>query len=289
MNAPLNGPADGRANPVRSELANRIVTAAALVAVAIVALWAGGVPFWLVAVVAALLMMAEWADLHGATHRQKRSAQFALSVPLAIMAPASLILENRNFFVLGLLAGAAFYTVIVTRRRELALGVVYCGLPVLALTLIRRQHAPGVLDQHWGLVWAVWTMALVWATDIGAYAAGRAIGGPRLAPAISPGKTWAGLAGGVALASLFGAAMHRGFGLPLRLTLATPPLAVLAQAGDLYESWLKRRAGVKDSGHLLPGHGGVMDRLDGLVPVAPAAALLAVLPSLYHFTAGWHR
>lgn len=270
-----------RAADDRADLARRSLTGAALAAGAVAALWAGGVAFWLVAVVAALLMMAEWADLHRATQRQKRSAQFALSVPLAIMAPASLILENRNFFVLGLLAGAAFYTVIVTRRRELALGVLYCGLPVLALTLIRRQHAPGVPDQHWGLVWAAWAMALVWATDIGAYAAGRAIGGPKLAPAISPGKTWAGLAGGVALASLFGAAMHRGYGLPLRLTAATPALAVLAQAGDLYESWLKRRAGVKDSGSLLPGHGGIMDRLDGLVPVAPVAALLVVLPRFY--------
>ncbi len=277
----------------RSDLATRIVTGAGLAAVAVLALVAGGLLFWLLAVVASLLMMAEWADLHGATARQKRTAQFALSVPLAIMAPASLILETRNFFVLGLLAGAAFFTVIITRReklgRELALGVLYCGLPVLALTLIRRQHAPGTESQAWGLVWAIWAMALVWMTDIGAYAAGRLVGGPKLWPAVSPKKTWAGLIGGVMLASLFAALMHKGYGLPLRLTVATPALAVLAQGGDLYESWLKRRAGVKDSGHLLPGHGGVLDRLDGLVPVAPVAALLAVLPTLYHFTAGWHR
>jgi phosphatidate cytidylyltransferase len=87
----------------------------------------------------------------------------------------------------------------------------------------------------------------------------------------------------VVAASLFGAAMHWQYGLPWRLTLATPVLAVLAQAGDFYESWLKRRAGVKDSGNILPGHGGVLDRLDGLVPVAPVAAFLAVaVPRLYH-------
>ena len=177
---PVRRSVSATASGDRSDLAMRVVTGAGLAAVAILALVAGGLLFWLLAVVASLLMMAEWADLHGATARQKRTAQFALSVPLAIMAPASLILETRNFFVLGLLAGAAFFIVIVTRRqqlgRELALGVLYCGLPVLALTLIRRQHAPGTESQAWGLVWAIWAMALVWMTDIGAYAAGRVVG-----------------------------------------------------------------------------------------------------------------
>lgn len=258
-----------------SDLPVRAGVGLALIAVAALALWAGGAFFWLLTVVAALLMMSEWADLGRATPRQKRLAQFALFVPLCLMAPPSIILETRDWFVVGLLAGAAFFTVIVTRRRELALGTLYCGVPVLALVVLRRQHE--------GIGWTLWALALVWATDIGAYFAGRAIGGPKLWPAISPNKTWAGLAGGVVTATLFGLAMHKLVGLPWRMTLATPVLAVLAQGGDLYESWLKRRAGVKDSGTLLPGHGGVMDRLDGLVPVAPMAALLAVLPTVRLF------
>jgi phosphatidate cytidylyltransferase len=150
---------------------------------------------------------------------------------------------------------------------------------VLSLVLIRQQHD--------GIVYAFWAMALVWVTDIGAYFAGRAIGGPKLAPAISPNKTWAGLIGGMVLAALFGIVMHFAYGLALRLTLASPLLAVIAQAGDLYESWLKRRAGVKDSGNILPGHGGVLDRIDGLVPVAPVAAVLVVVvPKLYPLI-GW--
>ena len=176
-----------------------------------------------------------------------------------------------------------FFVVIVTRAPTLALGVLYAGLPVFGLIVLRRQIGVLPVGGHRfveGLVFTAWALALVWATDIGAYFAGRTIGGPKLWPAVSPNKTWAGLIGGVAAASLFGAAMHGWAGLPLRLTLATPVLAVLAQGGDLYESWLKRRAGVKDSGKLLPGHGGVMDRLDGLVPVAPLAALLAVLPTI---------
>ena len=144
---------------------------------------------------------------------------------------------------------------------------------MLALVLINRQHE--------GLAWTFWAMALVWGCDIGAFFAGRTFGGPKLAPRLSPNKTWSGLIGGVLLASVVGALMHWRFGLPLRMTLATPGLAVVAQGGDLFESWLKRRAGVKDSGTILPGHGGVLDRLDGLVPVAPLAALLVVLPHFY--------
>jgi CDP-diglyceride synthetase len=256
-----------------SDLAIRTAVGAGLIAAAAAALALGGLMFWLLCVVAALFMMAEWSDLHAASPREKRIGQFALSVPLAVMAPPSLILENRDFFAAGLLAGAAIFAAIVTRRRSLGWGVLYCGLPVLALTVVRRQHE--------GVGWTLWALALVWACDIGAYSAGRTIGGPKLAPRISPNKTWAGLIGGVAAASAFGAAMHVWAGLPLRMTLATPLLAVVSQGGDLYESWMKRRAGVKDSGNLLPGHGGVMDRLDGLVPVAPLAALLVVLPKFY--------
>lgn len=247
----------------------RMIASVAMIGVASIALWLGGIAFWLLAVVVALLMMAEWADLTGVSPRQKRIAQFALSVPLALMAPASLLLEPRDFFTIGVLAGATFFTAIVVPRRQLALGVVYCGLPVLSLVILRRQED--------GLLYAFWAMALVWACDIGAFFAGRTIGGPKLAPRLSPNKTWAGLIGGVTAATALALALHAGHGLPTAFLLLTPVLAVLSQGGDLFESWLKRRAGVKDSGHILPGHGGVLDRLDGLVPVAPVAALVVLL------------
>jgi CDP-diglyceride synthetase len=263
--------------PRKSDLPVRAATGVAMIATAAVALWLGGIAFWILCSVGALFMLAEWADLVAkdmrASAKNKRVAQFALSVPLATMAPASLIIEVHYFFTLGLIAGAAFFTVIVTRKTRLAAGIVYCGLPVLSLVFLRSLDG--------GLVFAFWALALVWACDIGAYFSGRTFGGPRLAPAISPNKTWAGLGGGVLAAGLFGALMHVQYGLPWRMTLASPALAVVAQAGDLFESWLKRRAGVKDSGNVLPGHGGVLDRLDGLVPVAPLAALLVVLPRFY--------
>lgn len=255
----------------KSDLTTRIGVAFALIAVAGGALAIGGFGFWLVTVIVGLLMFVEWADLVGAS-KQRRLAQYALSVPLAALAP---IAAGPGFFTLGLLAGAAFFVAAVTRRPRLAAGLLYVGLPVVALVSL-REHTD-VLGRNDGLLLTFWAMALVWACDSGAFFAGRAIGGPRLAPTISPNKTWAGFIGGLAAAGLFGFALVLLFDLPVRLAIATPFLAILAQLGDLYESHLKRQAGVKDSGNLLPGHGGLMDQLDGLVAVAPAAALLVLL------------
>lgn len=247
-----------------ADLPVRALVGVLLIAVAAAALWLGGFAFWLLLAIAGVLMIHEWGGLHGTVPEQRKLAQYALMVPLAIMAP---IAAGPGFLAFGLLLGAMFFTAIVTRNGMLGAGVVYVGLPVLALLALRKADE--------GLLLAFWAMALVWACDIGAYFAGRTLGGPKLMPAVSPNKTWAGLLGGVAGAGLF-AAILTIWGLDWRLAAATPLLAVLAQAGDLYESWLKRRAGVKDSGNLLPGHGGVLDRLDGLVPVAPVAALLVL-------------
>ena len=247
-----------------ADLPVRALVGVLLIAVAAIALWLGGFAFWLLVAIAAIVMIHEWGGLHGATPAQKKLAQYALTVPLAIMAP---IAAGPGFLAFGLVLGAMFFIAAVTRNGMLGLGALYVGLPVLALLVLR--------DADRGLLLAFWAMALVWACDIGAYFAGRTIGGPKLMPKVSPNKTWAGLLGGVAGAGLFAAILTL-WGLDGRLAAATPLLAVLAQAGDLYESWLKRRAGVKDSGNLLPGHGGVLDRLDGLVPVAPVAALLVL-------------
>jgi phosphatidate cytidylyltransferase len=250
----------------RSDLATRFGVAFALIGLAFAALWFGGWGFWLVVVIAGLLMIGEWADLAGATREHRKLSQYALTVPLAIMAPLA---AGPGFFALGLVGAAAFFIAATTRRSQLGWGAAYVGLPILALLLLRAQPD--------GLLLTFWAMALVWACDSGAFFAGKAIGGPKLAPSISPNKTWAGFVGGIVSAGLFAAVLVWLFALPVAFALATPLLAVLAQAGDLYESHLKRCAGVKDSGNLLPGHGGLMDRLDGLVAVAPAAALLVLL------------
>ena len=144
-------------------------------------------------------------------------------------------------------------------------GFVYALVPALALLWIRER------DTH-GLDLLLWAFIVTWSTDIGAYFAGRRFGRRKLAPTISPGKTVEGLVGGAVAATLLGGAWAIATGLGHALLALAPVLAVAAQAGDLFESSLKRRAGVKDSGSWLPGHGGVLDRLDGLVPVAVLTA-----------------
>jgi phosphatidate cytidylyltransferase len=146
-----------------------------------------------------------------------------------------------------------------------AAGFIYALIPALALLWI-RDRAP----QGFELV--IWVFLVTWSTDIGAYFAGRAIGGSKLAPSISPNKTIAGLVGGMLSAGLAGFAWADFAHLPRILILLAPVFALGAQIGDLFESGLKRRAGIKDSGTWLPGHGGALDRLDGLVVVATLTA-----------------
>ena len=141
-------------------------------------------------------------------------------------------------------------------------GFFYCLLPALALLWIRDRSG----DQ--GLSLLLWVFVVTWSTDIGAYFAGRRFGKRKLAPTISPGKTVEGLWGGMAAAALSGAAWVLSTDLNWALLPLAPLFAVAAQAGDLFESKMKRMAGIKDSGSWLPGHGGLLDRLDGLVPVA---------------------
>jgi len=149
-------------------------------------------------------------------------------------------------------------------------GFFYAVLPALALLWIRER------DAH-GLTLLIWTFIVTWSTDIGAYFAGRRFGRHKLAPTVSPNKTREGLYGGMVAATLCGGAWALAAGLGKSL-LGFPPLfAIAAQMGDLFESWMKRRAGIKDSGNWLPGHGGVLDRLDGLVPVAVLTAVAQLM------------
>lgn len=150
-------------------------------------------------------------------------------------------------------------------------GFLYAAISALALLWIRERA-----DNGNGLWLVLWVFIVVWSVDIGAYFTGRAIGRRKLAPSISPGKTWAGFYGGIAAATVLGGVWVLYAQLPHVLLLLAPLFGAAAQGGDLFESWMKRRAGVKDSGHWLPGHGGVFDRVDGLLPVAILTAVAAM-------------
>jgi phosphatidate cytidylyltransferase len=147
------------------------------------------------------------------------------------------------------------------------------GLAAL-VALLWLRHQPA-----FGRETVLWVLVCIWATDIGAYFVGRTAGGAKLAPRISPGKTWSGLIGGMAWAAVASAALGYAFGLgeTVPLAIAGAALAVVGQAGDLLESAAKRRAGVKDSGQLIPGHGGLLDRIDGLMAVLVVVAIARLI------------
>lgn len=242
------------------ELLQRTISGIILIAIAVAALWFGGIALWGLATAAALIMMGEWAGLTEAA-QHKKLAQYALCIPLALLSPLA---AGPGALVAGAFVAVLLALLVATRNGWLAAGALYVGLPIMALLWMREQEN--------GLLLAFWGLSLVWATDIGAYFAGRGFGGPKIAPSISPNKTWAGLFGGMLGALLLGWALTTYEDLPFQLAMVSPLFAVLAQVGDFFESWLKRRAGVKDSGTLLPGHGGALDRLDGVVTSLPVAA-----------------
>ena len=197
-----------------------------------------------------------------------RTISGALMIALALAAAAA---GGYVFAVFVALAATAIYYEWTRLVRGWGFswnvaGFIYGLLPALALLWIRDRS-----DDKLALL--LWVFIVTWATDIGAYFVGRALGRRKLAPSISPGKTVEGLLGGAAIAAILGAAWAAFTGLNPSLFLLAPLFAFAAQAGDLFESWMKRQAGVKDSGNWLPGHGGVLDRLDGLVPVAILTAL----------------
>lgn len=251
------------AGPKRSELGIRTAAGLAMIAVAVAAIVRGGGVFWALVAAATLAMVGEWAGLVKADRTGRLAALAAAAVVLLLALP-NLMMDGET--VLAALAAGAVAAALAGRAAALGAGLLYCLLPALALLLLRDQPA--------GVNLTIWTLAIVWATDIGAYFAGRSIGGRKLSPKISPNKTWAGLLGGMVSALVLGWLLVRALHLPPLLAALGGVLAFLAQMGDLFESWLKRRAGVKDSGRILPGHGGVLDRLDGVVPVACVIGLL---------------
>lgn len=256
-----------------SDLGTRTLSALILIPAVIACAWFDGIWFKGFVLLLAGLMAYEWVSI---VH-PKNIAQYALHVASALCGTLLPDMYGPQIALLGILGLALISGLMVRFGNAVSskwsyLGICYVGFPALAFTLLRN-------DPDFGFAAVLWIFLIVWAADILAYFAGRIIGGPKLAPMISPKKTWAGLVGAVAgstlVSSIFAYAFH--LNGVLALAILAGCLAVVEQAGDLFESSLKRFHGVKDSGALIPGHGGVIDRVDGLIAVAIAAALIGFL------------
>ena len=247
----------------------RVASAAVLAPLAVGAAWLGDWPFTVFWGLAAIAVWWEWIGLLEPSGRN-----VLLATGVCALVLQGILVESGNqsialmIVALGVLAG------IVTagkRAPAVAGGLIYASALLMATIIVRS-------DASYGFAAIVLLYAVVWGTDIGGFFAGRAFGGPKLAPAISPKKTWSGALGGTftGIAAAIATALMFSLPKPVMIGIVALVLSMASQCGDLFESWLKRRFDAKDSSGLIPGHGGVMDRLDGFVFAVAAAALIGL-------------
>lgn len=268
-------PVGGAGSDLRLRVGSALVLAPAAIGVA----YLGGWWFTLFWAGAAILVMREWTALVTGAERRWLAAAGMVTVAIAAALAAAALGDWRRIFlaaslavlVLGMLALPVAAP--ADRRSWVAAGVPYAGAMALAPLFLRS-------DAEFGFVAILFLFAVVWTTDIAAYFVGRACGGPKLAPRLSPNKTWSGAIGGLVGAALAAAVVAYLSGMSgiVGVSAIALALSIASQIGDLFESAVKRRFGAKDAGALIPGHGGLMDRLDGFV----AAAVLACLIGLAH-------
>lgn len=255
----------------RSNLALRVGSALVLAPLAIAVAYLGGALFGIFWLIAAIGIWWEWnALISGAGNRMLfvlGAATLALALAIAEMGrvrtPALII-------ALGALGAGVFAQ--ANRRPWAVAGVLYAGAALMGPIVLRH-------DAKLGFIAVMFLFAVVWTTDIVAFFVGRAVGGPKLATKISPNKTWSGAIGGTMAAMAAGMALASFAALSnmFAIALVALTLSIISQIGDLFESFVKRRFGAKDAGRFIPGHGGFMDRLDGFIAAASAAALFGVL------------
>lgn len=262
------------AAPARSNLQTRVISAIVLAVVVLALTWAGGVWFRLLAVAIGGAIFFEWATMAAAVSSARHRLVAGVMLALVLLGLATGV--SAGILFLGALAASVLTWIHARAAGEggwLWVALPYSAVPATALAFLRGSDTAGI--------WAIlFLFAVVWATDILAYFVGRAVGGPKLAPSISPGKTWSGAIGGTVAGVVAGLAVVWASGSTTSaavMAVAALALSVLAQMGDLFESGVKRRFGAKDSGFLIPGHGGVMDRVDGLVAAAVALYVAGAL------------
>ncbi len=249
-----------------SNLYMRVVAALVLAPLTIAIAWLGGWIWACVVIAAAALLYFEWLMIVGISGNRRVAVAGIAALALAGIC---LMLLRTDIAVAVILAGIlAAATMTKDKRGWIASGLVYAAAALIATILVRR-------DAEFGFIGLMFVLLVVWVTDIGGYFAGRGIGGPKLWPRVSPKKTWAGAIGGLVLALVVAAGFALlGFGRMGPMLLLGAVLSVVSQLGDLFESAVKRRFDVKDSSHIIPGHGGLLDRLDGFVAAIVVAALI---------------
>ena len=247
----------------------RVIAALVLAPAAVLVAYLGGWPWTTLVTLAAIGLYVEWLTIVGAA--RERRAVVAGGVALTVSG-VCLAVGRVDASLLVLVIGLAAVTIVAPARRHwTAAGYLYAAAAQMASALLR-------LDQTSGLAALMLVLLVVWGTDIGGYFAGLGIGGPKLWPRVSPKKTWAGAVGGFAASLVVsGGFAALGVGRTGPLLLLGAALSIASQLGDLLESAVKRQFGVKDSSHLIPGHGGLMDRLDGFVAAAVIAAVFGLL------------
>jgi phosphatidate cytidylyltransferase len=252
---------------VTGDLLLRVISSVALAPLAIGAAYLGGWPFLLFWLVAALGVLWEWNGLVAGRPARQLTVAGAVALCAAALAAGLHWLAAAIVCVVGGVAAAAF----LGRQLWAAIGIVYAACIVLPAVVLRA-------DAGYGFAAIMLLFAVVWGTDIAAYFGGRLIGGPKLWPKVTPKKTWSGAMTGAAAATLAGIGVAWTAGTPHLVAIAGICLVLSAasQAGDLFESALKRRFGAKDASALIPGHGGLMDRLDGFVAAALTAAAIGI-------------
>ena len=255
--------------PPSRNLLMRVLAAAVLVPVTLGCAYAGG---WLWSVPVALAVIGldiEWLMVVGLV--QERRVVVAGVAALGLIGLCLSLGRPEVALLVGALGLVAVAVLAPQRRHWAAAGFVYAAAAQFAAVLLRA-------DREMGFAALIFILLIVWATDIGGYFAGRSVGGPKLWPRVSPNKTWAGAIGGLLGSLLVGAGFAAfGVGRMLPLLGLAAVMSVTGQFGDLFESAVKRRFGVKDSSHIIPGHGGLMDRLDSLVAVLVVAAIIGIL------------
>ncbi|SEK93337.1 phosphatidate cytidylyltransferase [Roseovarius nanhaiticus] len=247
----------------------RLISAAVMIAIGLVEVWLGGAPFMVAVWVLGGAMIWELSRmLGGRAWAPGMGVIAAVALGLAWILPVWLALP-------GLIAVACFGAWQIASRRIL-FGF-FAGATLLAC------HAAVLLRIEAGMGWLLWVVCVVVATDVAGYMAGRALGGPKFWPAISPKKTWSGTVAGWMAAAVTGLIFGYALGVGAQLMVLSIPLSLAGQAGDVWESWIKRRVGVKDSSNLIPGHGGVLDRFDAMLGATLLTGVLwlfGLLPGL---------